>query len=129
MPFSSLVAMKMYRTVKSTDKGPAGPEAISTFDDTNANMYLYDHFLLPSPPTTLQTPKRGSFPLSMESYSNSPTQEYTPKCSTLGRIDTKVNEHEVSLHFTQKHKMLENSSWIKSTDSDRIPNLEFTLGK
>ncbi|KAJ0441640.1 putative transcription factor MYB-HB-like family [Helianthus annuus] len=123
--------LQMYRTVKSTDKGPAGladmdminqvtPKTaldieggISTFDDhTNScNPYL----------------ERGSWPLAVESHSSLSTQEYT-----LGGIDRKVDEHEASLHLTQKHKMLDNSRCIKSPDletSDMMPNLEFTLGR
>ncbi|KAI7746936.1 hypothetical protein M8C21_020665 [Ambrosia artemisiifolia] len=79
---------------------------ISTFDDhtNSSNQYL-----------------------ERESHSSFSTQEYT-----LGGIDTKVDEHDASLHLTQKaHKMLENSRCIKSLDSEssKMPNLEFTLGR
>ncbi|KAI3785520.1 hypothetical protein L1987_44639 [Smallanthus sonchifolius] len=134
--FSSL----MYRTVKSTDKGAAGLEvqmeggmSMSTFDDkientNNSNLHPYNHSLHPSPPTTLQTPQRGSWSLSMESYDSSfSSQEYTPNCSTLGGIDTRVDELIETL--SEKHKMLENCSRIKSPDSDTLLNLEFTLGR
>ncbi|KAL8217683.1 hypothetical protein R6Q57_021056 [Mikania cordata] len=139
--------LQMYRTVKSTDKGAAEladmdmmnpmtqntildiDGGISTLDDTKAsNPHLFDHSIHdPSPPTALETPQRGSWPLSMESYSGFSTEEYTSNCSTFG------GEHETSLHLMQKPKMLGNSSyWIKSpyldSNSDPMPNLEFTLG-
>ncbi|XP_076940245.1 putative transcription factor KAN4 [Bidens hawaiensis] len=139
--------LQMYRTVKSTDKGPAGfadRDMISSmtpkttldkdggeFVDTNSsNSYLYDHSLHESPPTTvLEIPERGSWSLSMESYSSFSTQEYTRNCSTLEGIDTKPNEHKAWVSLTQKHKMLEHSTWNKSPNSNMMPNLEFTLGR
>ncbi|KAL8230881.1 hypothetical protein R6Q57_000659 [Mikania cordata] len=143
--------LQMYRTVKSTDKGAAGHEDMdiinqrtpmtllqmegdmSTFDDkidntNNSNLHPYNH----SPLTTLQTPQRGSWSLSMESYDSSfSSQEYTPNCSTLGEIDTRVDEHEKSVPLSEKHKMLENCCKIQSlvSVSDILPNLEFTLGR
>ncbi|KAI3726711.1 hypothetical protein L1987_66512 [Smallanthus sonchifolius] len=136
--------LQMYRTVKSTDKGAAGLEvqmeggmmSMSTFDDkidntNNSNLHPYNHSLHTSSPTTLQTSQRGSWSLSVESYDSSfSSQEYTPNCSTLGGIDTRVDELiKTSLHLSEKHKMLENCSRIKSPDSDTLLNLEFTLGR
>ncbi|XP_076919609.1 putative transcription factor KAN4 [Bidens hawaiensis] len=122
--------LQMYRTVKSTDKGAAGLAEIdminprtqrtllqmegsmSTFDDKLDNT---NHSLYPTPPATLQTPQRGSWSLSAESYDSSfSNQEHMPNCSTLGGIDTKVDELETSLQLSEKHM---------------IPNLEFTLGR
>ncbi|KAJ0818738.1 putative transcription repressor KANADI [Helianthus annuus] len=67
----------------------------------------------------------------MESYDSSfSSQDYTTNCSTLGRTDIMVDEHETSLHLIEEHKMLENCSRIKSqVSSGMLPNLEFTLGR
>ncbi|KAI7729711.1 hypothetical protein M8C21_020916 [Ambrosia artemisiifolia] len=135
--------LQMYRTVKSTDKGAAGvgemdminsktlvqmEGGLSTFDDKMDNTNNSNQ----SPPTTLQTSQRRSWSLSMESYDSSfSNQDYTPNCSTLGGTDTRVDEDEKSLHLSEKHKMLVNCSRFKSPDSesDMLPNLEFTLGR
>ncbi|KAK1433537.1 hypothetical protein QVD17_10448 [Tagetes erecta] len=118
--------LQMYRTVKSTDKGaaeladtdminPRTPGTLlemeggmSTFDDST-NRHPCNHSLHTSvSPTTLQTPQRGSWSLSVDAYDHSSfsSQEYTPNHSTLGGVDTRVD-----------------------SDSNMLPNLEFTLGR
>ncbi|KAI3759018.1 hypothetical protein L6452_06591 [Arctium lappa] len=145
--------LQMYRTVKSTDKGAAGvadmgminprtprtllqtARDISTFDDkiddiNNSNLHRSHNYFHPSRPTTLQTSQRGLWSLSMDTYDSSfSSQEYTPNCSTLGAIDIKVDESGPSLHLSEKDRKLENNGSIKSSNSNRLPNLEFTLGR
>ncbi|KAI3767320.1 hypothetical protein L2E82_17415 [Cichorium intybus] len=145
--------LQMYRTVKTTDKGAVGltdidminprtPETllqmeggISPFDNkvintNNSNLHLSNHSLHPSRPTTLQTTQRGSWASSMEKHESSfSCKEYMRNTSDVGVIDTKVGEHEVSLHLSENDKKLESSSRIKSSDSNRLLNLEFTLGR
>ncbi|KVI06617.1 probable transcription factor KAN4 [Cynara cardunculus var. scolymus] len=145
--------LQMYRTVKSTDKGAAGladmgminpriPRTllqmegdISPFDDkiddtNNSSLNQSHNSIHPSRPTTLQTSQRGLWSLSMDTYDSSfSTEEYTPNCSTLGAIDITVNEREASLHLSEKDRKLENNSSNKSSNSSRLLNLEFTLGR
>ncbi|KAF5792416.1 putative transcription factor MYB-HB-like family [Helianthus annuus] len=135
--------LQMYRTVKSTDKGAAGfadmdminPRTPRTLLQMEGGMSTFDEKMddtnNPNPPTTLQTSPRGAWSLSMESYDSSfSSQDYTTNCSTLGRTDIMVDEHETSLHLIEEHKMLENCSRIKSqVSSGMLPNLEFTLGR
>lgn len=145
--------LQMYRTVKSTDKeaaaladmvmiNPRTPETllqmqggISQTDDkiieaNNSNLHLSNHSHHPSRATTLQTTQRGSWSSTMEKYdSRFLSQEYMRNCSEHGVIDNKVDEHDLSLHLSENDMKLESSSRTKSLDSNRLLNLEFTLGR
>ncbi|KAL4583642.1 hypothetical protein LXL04_008223 [Taraxacum kok-saghyz] len=145
--------LQMYRTVKSTDKeaaevadmgmmNPRTPETLLQMEgglsifqnkiiDTNhSNLHLSNHSLHPSRPTTLQTAQRGSWSSSMEEYHSSfSSKQNMRNCSALGVIDTKVDEHDASLHLSDSDMKLESSSRIMSSTSNRLLNLEFTLGR
>ncbi|XP_076918478.1 putative transcription factor KAN4 [Bidens hawaiensis] len=122
--------LQMYRTVKITDKGPAGLADRDMINSvTPKTIFDMDGGILKFVDTNSSNPylSRGSWSLSMESYSN--FSEYTRNCSTLQGIDTKPDEHKAWLSLTQKHKMLENNTWNKSPNSNMMPNLDFTLGR
>ncbi|KAJ0894671.1 putative transcription factor MYB-HB-like family [Helianthus annuus] len=134
--------LQMYRTVKSTDKGAAGFADMDMINPRTPRTLLQMEgvcqrlmrkwMILTTPTHRLHYKHpQGAWSLSMESYDSSfSSQDYTTNCSTLGRTDIMVDEHETSLHLIEEHKMLENCSRIKSqVSSGMLPNLEFTLGR
>lgn len=146
--------LQMYRTVKSTDKGPGEGQMIDDHeglkqgtagttivevDQEEAGLSCEkaeprpSYSLNPSPPLPLvlqlqKSSQRGSWSSSMEtngwSHSN---RENASSYSQFGENDTKVDGLEAALQVADREK--ERLERTALSSSDRLLNLEITLGR
>lgn len=128
--------LQMYRTVKSTDKGAAGllSDQMQVINSKTPLSFLeVKGGISISPPTALQSQScRRSWTSSLETNdSHYPMKEKTssdhcPSPLITTNDSTKANEVEVgTLHLSKTMKLRTNPS---SLDSEKLLNLEFTLG-
>ncbi|CAL5332327.1 unnamed protein product [Camellia sinensis] len=132
---------RMYRTVKSTDKGTGeGQTDIGLHQRTgvvevDAGLSCEkaepnpSYSINPSPPPPkMQNALRGLLSSSMETQGWTHSyQENTLSYSHFGANDAKVDERGAALHMSVRDK--ENMDYSALSSSDMLLNLEFTLGR
>ncbi|KAI3504811.1 hypothetical protein L1887_26535 [Cichorium endivia] len=121
---TSRIVGNMYRTVKTTDKGAA---ALADMEVINARapVSLSEVGEKISRSTALEISQRTSS-LETNNWSYATNENASSDCP-LPTHDSEADEHELTLSLSKKINKLESSR--SNSSSDRLLNLEFTLGR
>lgn len=118
--------LQMYRTVKTTDKGAAAlADADMEVINARAPVSLSEVGEEISRSTALEISQRTSS-LETNDWSYATKENASSGCP-LPTHDSEADEHELTLSLSKKINKLESSR--SNSSSDRLLNLEFTLGR